>query len=182
MGSTATRVMLALGTSALVALGLAAPVSADGVWHQAYGRASADQACPAPADETPWQDSFDGQREWTPSWAQWMNAGQGGWVCQRTLVWAQSPAPTGPGCQFVDRVSDVDLYAAFGSSATLRSGPRYTDASCTTVLDSQEWEYLLYAPGISTPTAIEVCTATFGFGSGAYQLFDNQDIWDCNAA
>ena len=183
MTRTLRTLVTAASLIALAGLGLAGPVSAEGVWHQGYGRTSADQPCPAPSDETPWQDSFTGQREWTPSWAQWMNAGTGGWVCQRTIIWAQAPTPaSGPGCKFVDRVSDVDLYAAFGSSATLRSGPRYTDAACTNALEGLPWQYLLYAPGIDTGTAIALCTAAFGIGNGAFPTFDNQDIWNCDAA
>lgn len=42
------------------------------VWHQAVGRASADATCDA---------------GWSPSWAQWMNDGAGGYTCERVIDW-----------------------------------------------------------------------------------------------
>lgn len=39
-------------------------------WEQAYQRAGRDDAC---------------ERGWSPSWQQWPNAGQGGWVCARSV-------------------------------------------------------------------------------------------------
>ncbi len=45
------------------------------IWFLAVGRASADATCP---------------RDYTPSWAQWPNAGTGGWVCNRE-VFADEP-------------------------------------------------------------------------------------------
>lgn len=41
-------------------------------WHQSFGRLSASEPCPA---------------GWNPSWAQWMNNGSGGFVCNREIYW-----------------------------------------------------------------------------------------------
>jgi hypothetical protein len=41
-------------------------------WYESYGRPSADAVC------------LEG---WTPSWAQWMNAGTGGFTCDRETYW-----------------------------------------------------------------------------------------------
>jgi hypothetical protein len=41
-----------------------------GVWHQSYGRESADAVC---------------EEGWYPSWAYWPNDGTGGWVCNREV-------------------------------------------------------------------------------------------------
>ena len=41
-------------------------------WHQSIGRTSADEKCPT---------------GWSPSWAQWMNDGSGGFVCNRVIFW-----------------------------------------------------------------------------------------------
>ena len=60
----------------------AAPIPA---WVQAYGRASADDDCPAGYNPTwaggPGADVV----AYTKSWQQWMNDGTGGWVCTRSI-------------------------------------------------------------------------------------------------
>ena len=188
MHTLIVRIATAAGVLAIVALGFTAPAHADGIWYQAYGRTSADQACPAPADETPWQDTFTGQREWSASWARWMNGNTGGWVCDRTIIWAgqtppSAPAPTGAGCQLVETDFGGFVYADFGTSMTLASGPWYSDAACTTTLGGS-WSELLYYSGGAQPTAAALCTAAFGgTHTGADNRFVlNRNIWDCNAA
>ena len=64
------------------------------IWYQAFERPSAEAACVAPADETPWQDSYLGQKTWTPSWAQWANGGKGGPVCERWIQWTTQVTTT----------------------------------------------------------------------------------------
>ena len=66
--------------------------SGDEVWHQSYQRGSASEACVAQAGETPWQDSWGTNPGWSPSWEQWANNGQGGWVCSRSITWARDSA------------------------------------------------------------------------------------------
>lgn len=62
------------------------------VWVQEYQRASSDATCddPPAALDIPWQSDWDpAEMTWTPSWAQWPNGGEGGWVCTRSITWAQ---------------------------------------------------------------------------------------------
>ena len=66
--------------------------SGDEVWFQSYQRGSASEACVAQAGETPWQDSWGTNPGWSPSWEQWANNGQGGWVCSRSITWARDSA------------------------------------------------------------------------------------------
>ena len=66
--------------------------SGDEVWDQSYQRGSASEACVAQAGETPWQDSWGTNPGWSPSWEQWANEGQGGWVCSRSITWARDSA------------------------------------------------------------------------------------------
>ena len=66
--------------------------SGDEVWDQSYQRGSASEACVAQAGETPWQDSWGTNPGWSPSWEQWANNGQGGWVCSRSITWARDSA------------------------------------------------------------------------------------------
>jgi hypothetical protein len=65
------------------------------VWDQSYQRGSASEACVAQAGETPWQDSWGTNPGWSPSWEQWANEGQGGWVCDRSITWARTPVAAG---------------------------------------------------------------------------------------
>ena len=67
--------------------------SGDEVWNQSYQRASQSEECVAQPGETPWQDSWGTNPGWSPSWALWANEGQGGWVCNRSITWAQTPVP-----------------------------------------------------------------------------------------
>jgi len=80
-------VLMAIG-----ALAGANSVQADSVWHQSYQRDSASEACVGQAGETPWQDSWGTNPGWSPSWEQWANNGQGGWVCSRSITWARDSA------------------------------------------------------------------------------------------
>ena len=89
------KFLAALSALAAVAATLlgANVASGDEVWYQSYQRGSASEACVAQAGETPWQDSWGTNPGWSPSWEQWANNGQGGWVCSRSITWAQTPVP-----------------------------------------------------------------------------------------
>jgi len=65
---------------------------ADSTWYQSYQRASQEQACVAQPGETPRQDSWGTNPGWSPSWEQWANNGNGGWVCSRSITWARDAA------------------------------------------------------------------------------------------
>lgn len=61
------------------------------VQFQSYQRATKDAPCPHQPWETPWQSAWDASGyDWNPSWAQWPNAGKGGWTCDRFITY--SPA------------------------------------------------------------------------------------------
>ena len=98
--------------------------------------------------QTPWQDTFTGQEDWTPSWAQWANGGRGGWVCQRWIGWAASgPSHPSAGCVLVDR---EPTYVDFGGGWSLAypgwpGVPGHSDAACTQSGDPYPWD-LVYAP------------------------------------
>ena len=68
---------------------------ADSVWFQSYQRASQTEACAAQVGETPWQASWGADSSWKPSWEQWANGGNGGWVCSRSITWAETPVAGG---------------------------------------------------------------------------------------
>jgi len=88
------KFLAALSALAAVAATLlgANVASGDEVWFQSYQRGSASEACVAQAGETPWQDSWGTNPGWSPSWEQWANNGQGGWVCSRSITWARDSA------------------------------------------------------------------------------------------
>ena len=77
---------VAVVASALIGTNAA---SADQVQVQSYQRVSQSEACAAQPGETPWQASWGADPSWSPSWEQWANAGTGGWVCTRSITWAQ---------------------------------------------------------------------------------------------
>jgi hypothetical protein len=65
---------------------------ADSVQVQSYQRAVESEACTAQVGETPWESAWGVDASWSPSWSQWANNGQGGWTCNRSIVWERSPA------------------------------------------------------------------------------------------
>jgi hypothetical protein len=113
---------IASSMAALVLVGgtlvvVAGSASADEVWYQSVGRASAEAPCPVSTGT----ELAAGWTQWSPSWAQWGNQGKGGFVCDRQITWAYSPtAQAFPGCQFAnDQSYDADPYEStylqFGS-------------------------------------------------------------------
>jgi len=89
------KFLAALSALAAVAATLlgANVASGDEVWNQSYQLASQSEECVAQPGETPWQDSWGTNPGWSPSWAKWANEGQGGWTCNRSITWAQTPVP-----------------------------------------------------------------------------------------
>lgn len=170
------KIMVAAAALVLMSAGAVAamsPVAADEVWVQGFQRSGPDAVCQAPADETPWQDSFRGQREWTPSWAQWANNGTGGWVCQREIVWAKSGSTPGM-CISIGR----DGWVLFDSSGAAPIGaPRYGDAACTTP-SGPALETALVA-AVDEPQALTACGTLYELPR--VSLFESP-IWFCRAA
>lgn len=166
----------ALGMVSAGAVATVAPVAADEVWHQAFQRPGQDVVCQAPADETPWQASFGGQRAWTPSWAQWANHDQGGWVCQRSIEWARGTSVTAPGiCALVDK-SD---WALFGPDRIFPAGtPFFTDSTCSTSSGSGSILPFVYAA--TQGEAVALC-AVAAPGTSATGGWDDPNVWDCAA-
>ena len=67
----------------------ASPASADQIWYQSVGRASAT----APCEESTATELADGWTNWVPSWEQWANNSKGGFVCSRQITWAFDSVP-----------------------------------------------------------------------------------------
>lgn len=121
IASSMAAMVLVGGT--LVAV--AGSASADEVWYQSVGRASAEAPCPVSTGT----ELEAGWTQWSPSWAQWGNQGRGGFVCDRQITWAYSPTASNfPGCQFIAdlRITeppegpfDVSLYGQFGNGLVI---------------------------------------------------------------
>ena len=179
MRMTRIGAVLASGVVVLGAMGIAAPVSAEtGVWHQAFTRADAEATCAPPVNETPWQDTFRGQREWTPSWAQWANGGQGGWVCQRSIIWAQVPAASNDVCAFIGSVSAVDSYAILINGYAMPIGTVfYANSDCTDPTGVVTTFDAVYVASGGASEAEALCRAAFRLPQGGPNGRPNQ--WDC---
>ena len=123
---------------------VAAPTaSADEIWYQAVGRPTADSSCPTDSAA----DVAAGWTAWSGSWEQWANGGRGGYVCQRSIVWAKSsPAGSGAqtpiGCQqFAD-----GLWIDFGvDPAVPPLSAMWADADCTIAWNTISY-WAVYAP------------------------------------
>lgn len=138
---------------ALMAAGvaLAAPASADQVWHQSVQRESAEATCP-----TSTSTELDaGWTPWSPSWELWPNSGSGGWTCTRSIVWARDSSG-GPGCLQWSAAEEgrAARYRQFGGSwSSPATAPLWTNSSCfgepSTATD---WP-AVYAPPGTDPSA-----------------------------
>ena len=127
--------------AALVLLGgtLAAgagSASANQVWYQSVGKASAETPCPTSTGP----ELAAGWTQWSSSWAMWANQGRGGFVCNREITWAYSESPltpSGPGCVLLLAASrDVPaLSLQFGSSNVIPYGAEsaFLTADCSGV-------------------------------------------------
>ena len=156
----ANRLRVAVIGLSVAAAGLVVTpaVSADEVWYQSVGRASATATC---QDSTS-SELATGWTVWRPIWEQWMNRGAGGFTCSRALTWAKSSTAGGGGggvvaCKQI-RSSGGALYVANFGVDTLRAlgSTQYSNSGCTatsgtTVID------LIYASTAGTATTI--CTA-----------------------
>jgi len=67
----------------------ASPAVADQIWYQSVGRAGTTAACQASTAT----DLAVGWTDWAPSWAKWVNGGNGGFVCNRQITWAFDSVP-----------------------------------------------------------------------------------------
>lgn len=168
---TTVSAALVLAGAGLVAA--AAPAAADQVWYQGFERASADAPCAAPADETPWQDSFSGQREWTPSWAQWARGGEGGFVCERYIVWAKSGS-TFPSA-FCVQGSPIEWVDFRGGWSLPVGSAVYDNADCATGLEGFSGYDIVYAPAGWDPSTL----CLMAFGTDEDLLSFGYDVWAC---
>ncbi len=140
--------VLALGGTSLAGANSA---SADQVWQQSIGRASATSTCPASSEA----DRATGWSEWGASWEQWANDSHGGFVCTRSTTWAYEASDTGPsypsaGCLYWGSPGlGSYLYVNFLGGWTLPIGSAlYEDSSCQngTQILSPTGDVVVYAP------------------------------------
>lgn len=120
LAATAAAVMVASGA----VLAGASPASADQVWHQSIGRASAEAACPTDSPE----DLTAGWTPWGASWEKWNNNNQGGYVCSRQITWAyDAPVPVAACTEIAE-----SMFVLLDPSGFIPEGTLYfVDAACT---------------------------------------------------
>lgn len=179
----AATVAAAVLTASGLAIAGAAPASANQVWHQSVGRASADAPCP---DSDPALLAL-GWSKWAPSYEQWPNNGQGGWTCTRSITWAKSTPPgltvggeANPSlCVEVFRFDAENAqYLDFALSRALPSGsPIYTDRFCTSDTEPTGYDFVLVPTGGDPDLA---CRDGFGaeYVSGRDEDWQS-NIYDC---
>jgi hypothetical protein len=129
----------------------ASSASANKVWYQSVGKASAEAPCPTSTGA----ELAAGWTQWSSSWAMWANQGRGGFVCNREITWAYSettptPAPSFPGCVVLSpQVGEtVGTYFQFGNSPYIPADSPNSvfftpDCSGTGVASTSPWAYAL---------------------------------------
>lgn len=149
---------VAAGAAALLTIGFgivaASPASADQVWIQSIGRASADAVCP---DSDP-ADLARGWSKWAPTWEKWMNDGAGGWTCTRSIVWAKATPP--PSLLDCVQVINIAWFDFTGTNWLPEGTQGYTDATCTTLTGVYMGAVFVVAD--SQPAAQTICDAHGG--------------------
>jgi len=176
--------LVAAGASALLVtgfgIGFAAPASANQVWTQQVQRASADAPCDIPAVE----GEAAGWSAWAPSWAQWPNGGEGGWVCTRSITWAKDTPPPGMmssgggsayasvGCVQGSPSEWVDF---LGGWALPEGSPDYLeDPTCTTSNGPILWD-IVYVPDGADPSTL--CIEAWGTDEDLTNF--GYPVWGC---
>jgi len=143
----------------VAALAPLANASTSYTWIQQVQRESADAPCDIPTAEgeaARWLD-------WGPSWAQWPNDGQGGWVCTRSITWAQGSAAQSSDSGGSDVASCVAGFLGaefldFAGTDWLPIGTTfYSDAACTTPAGFSLTDSAALAD--SEPAADDICDA-----------------------
>jgi hypothetical protein len=175
--------LVAAGAAALVTagfgIGFAAPASANQVWIQQVQRASADAPCDIPAVE----GDAAGWSAWAPSWAQWPNGGEGGWVCSRSITWAKDTPPPGANSPSAYPSAGCVLgaptpeYVDFAGGWSLDTADVWGDAACTADYFGVSPYQFVYAPDGASQAA-DLC-AEAGFTVGNLQSFA-EPVWVCD--
>jgi len=132
----------------------ASPAAANKVWYQSVGRSSATAAC----EKSTTTELAAGWTDWAPSWAKWVNGGNGGFVCDRQITWAYDTPPvtcaTGGGAAgtCVVGASGPGGGIVFYVKESNATGSRYMEAA-TADLSSIAWTTSAtkcYAAGLTT--------------------------------
>lgn len=130
----------------------ASSASADQIWYQSVGRAHAD----APCQESSAEDLAIGWNQWSPSWEQWANNGNGGFVCSRQITWDFTTSPSSAG-----RTSPFGEIGPGGGLIFLRSGGK------TYEMAPSNWSSY-ETTGVSWCTPADLTSVTgVGIGVGA---------------
>ena len=142
------------------------------VWNQSYPRGSQSEECVAQPGGTPWQDSWGTDSNWKPSWEQWANEGQGGWVCNRSITWAQTPVPasssSGGGGLVTYTCSNIGVRSPGGGACVVGDvGPGgglvfLFSGGLTYEMAPKTWN-----GGVEDPSALEWCSNTTTSIAGA---------------
>ena len=120
----------------VAALAPLANASTSYTWIQQVQRENADAPCDIPAVE----GEAAGWSDWGPSWAQWPHDGQGGWVCTRSITWAQGAAQGGvasgdSGGSCITGFNGTEFWDFSGVNWLPIGTPLYSDSTCTTPLN-----------------------------------------------
>jgi hypothetical protein len=163
LGAGAAALVLIAGGSMLTA----SSASANQVWFQSVGRASAD----APCSESSGADLAAGWSAWSPSWGQWANNHTGGFVCNRSITWEyDAPSgPSGPGCLS----AGGGLFINFAGQVVVPVGTpsAYLDSACSNYAGTTPVAYV-YAP--NSTVADELCAPGL-----AADAVGDENVWYC---
>lgn len=156
------------------------PASANEVWYQSIGRASAEATCPKLTAD----DLATGWTQWDASWKQWPNNNQGGFVCNREITWAFSQPPVSPfpsarcvpfNLHYLNFEGGYFLDYPDEDSLTV-----WSDSDCTTVSSLETNVLYIYAP--AGFDALQLCATVIEINSDwAVARIPDSDVWSCYA-
>ena len=171
--SAATVMVVSCG-----AFGAAPAASANQVWHQSIGRASAESPCPTTSAE----QLAAGWTQWGPTWEKWPNGETGGWTCTRSITWAIDPPAHVTNARCAAWTSP-DRFLWFDGVNALPIGTQlYSDADCTTLSGSRTVYYWAVFAGTREEAQIICDSVIFdhvAFNRLGLDIVLGTNVWAC---
>jgi hypothetical protein len=160
-------------------LATVSPATADQIWYQSVGRPTSAALC----DQSSAVELAAGWTNWEPSWDTWVNAGKGGFVCNRQITWAYDNPPvscaTGAGAENTCVLGNTGPGGGvvFYVDETNATGSRYLEVAPSNWSGGSGDPALVWGVNLGTDEAPAGCAISDIVGTG-YGIGDGESNTD----